>query len=680
MTNLKLLVLGGGTAGWFTALFLKKVLPTASVTLVESKDLGIIGVGEATTPHIPKFLEYLDFDIKDILLKTNGTIKNGIRFDNWNGDGNNYFHAFSDNLVSLSIPGIYANDCDEYYFKLLINKNLPFDEYAYQHKLAKELKVDLKTAWAMHFDATALADYLETAGISRGISVIDSRVKHINNDSQGNITSIKLDNDQIVSCDFVFDCTGFHRKVIGEHYKTKWISYSKWLPMKKGIPFWVPNEEKTRPYTQAIAMKYGWMWKIPLQHRIGSGYIFDSDYIDEKQALREAEEYYGQDLEIRKIIPFEAGRFENVWVKNCMAVGLSSSFLEPLESTSLWITTIQLNIFKQYLNSLVSLDDYSIKSFNKYFVEVIDEAMNFIYLHYMTKRSDSEFWRNFRKNHPLPDKLAAIQEQIKSADLRHQDCFEKTFPLASFLQVCRGLELFEKPSNIFGHENIEPGPDGYKKKIKESLIRDAVDHNLFLQSLSLPKEKTSVEEFNTQGYTVIRDVMPTDIGDLLTQYALFDEMQNFDPEQEGELVPTSHHKHADPAMESVLLKLQPIIEERTGKKLLPTYSYFRVYRNGHRLRPHLDRQSCEISATLCFNFEYGGDYDWPLFIEKSAIFLNPGDMVIYKGCELEHGRNELKAPSEDAWHVQGFFHYVDADGPYTEYKFDGRSSIGEKGC
>lgn len=678
MKKLNLIVLGGGTAGWFTALFIKKVLPSADVTLVESKDLGIVGVGEATTPHIPKFLEYVDLDIKDILLKTNGTIKNGIRFDNWNGDGKNYFHSFTDNLSSWSMPGIYANDCDEYYFKLLINKQLPFEDYIYQHKLASELKIDLKTAWAIHFDATSLAKYLEDAGIKRGITTVDAKLEGVKNNNQGLITSIVLDNGQTVDCDFVFDCTGFHRKLIGEHYKTPWISYSKWLPMKKGIPFWLPREEKTRPYTQAIAMKYGWMWKIPLQHRIGSGYIFDSDYIDEKQALKEAEAYYGQELEIRKIIPFEAGRFKDVWVKNCMAVGLSSSFLEPLESTSLWVTTIQLTTFKQFLNSLVTLDEHSINTFNEYFVDLVDEAMNFIYLHYMTKRSDSEFWRDFRKKNPLPDKLAAIQEQIKSADLRHFDCFEKTFPLSSFLQVCQGLEMFEKPNNMFGHENVVPGPDEYRKKIKESLISDALDHDYFLKSLSVPKPLTPQEEFANKGYAIIRDFLPIDIRDLLTQYALFDEMQNFDPEYEQELVPTAHGRHADPAMESVLLRLQPLIEEKLGMKLLPTYSYFRVYRNGHDLRPHLDRPSCEISVTACFNYEYGGEYAWPIYMEDESITLRPGDIAVYKGCEIEHGRTKLSAPSEDAWHVQGFFHYVDAEGPNAKHKFDGRSSIGEK--
>lgn len=677
MKKINLIVLGGGTAGWFTALFLNKILPEANVSLIESKQLGIVGVGEATTPHIPSFLEYLGLDVKDILKKTNGTIKNGIRFDNWNGDGKNYFHSFSDSIASWSIPGMFANDCDEYFLKLLINKNLSFDEYIYQHVLAHNNKIDLRTTWAIHFDATALANYLEAEGVKRGITVVDTTITQVKNNDQGFITSIISQQGKEYFCDFIFDCSGFHRQLIGQHYKEKWISYSKWLPMKKGIPFWLPTESNTRPYTQAIAMKYGWMWKIPLQHRIGSGYIFDSDYIDEHQALKEAEQYYGQDLEIRKIIPFEAGRFQRVWVKNCMAVGLSSSFLEPLESTSLWITTIQLQTFKQYVNSVVTLDPHSIETFNKNFVEIIDESMNFIYLHYMTKRKDSDFWKNFRKDHPLPDKLESIKEQIKSADLRHVDCFQKTFPLSSFLQVCRGLDLFEKSNNIYGHENVKPSPEEYQTEIANSLANIAVDHSAFLQSLHV-KELSVKEQFESKGWVVLKDVFPNDIRDLLTQYALFDEMQNFDPEYPQELVPTAHGRHADPAMESVLLRLQPVLEEKLGMKLFPTYSYFRVYRNGHDLRPHRDRPSCEISVTACFNYDYGGNYQWPIYMADDSITLEPGDIAIYRGCDIEHGRTKLAAPNDDAWHVQGFFHYVDANGPNAEHKFDGRSTVGEK--
>jgi tryptophan halogenase len=479
----KFVVVGGGTAGWFTALFLQKTFPETSITLIESKELGILGVGEATTPHVPKFLESLGIDIFDMLSKTNGTIKNGIMFENWNGDGTKYLHGFSDRVVDWRIPGVFDSDCESYYFKLLINKNLPFKDYVYQHKLAYENKIDINhTTWAVHFDATALANYLEEIGKRRGINVIDAKVLHINSDNCGNIKSLHLDNESVVECDFLFDCSGFHRKIIGKHFNTPWVSYKTWLPMKKGIPFWLPSEPDTKSYTQAIAMKYGWMWKIPLQHRIGSGYIFDSDYINEDQALSEAEAYYGQKLEIRKVIPFDAGRFENTWVKNCISIGLSSSFLEPLESTSLWVTVIQLTTIRHFINSIETLDEAGIKTYNKYSAELVDEAMTFIYFHYMTKRNDSEFWKNFRKDYPLPPKLEEIRDIIKSADIRFFDTFEKTFPLSSFLQVGHGLEIFEQKNSVAGYESVVPGPTEYKHIIDRLSEDMAQSHNIFLKN------------------------------------------------------------------------------------------------------------------------------------------------------------------------------------------------------
>lgn len=187
---------------------------------------------------------------------------------------------------------------------------------------------------------------------------------------------------------------------------------------------------------------------------------------------------------------------------------------------------------------------------------------------------------------------------------------------------------------------------------------------------------TNKDKFETSGYCVIEDAISPDLRDFITQYSLFDEMQNF--KSGDQQVPNSHHKYADPCMETVLLNLQNLIELNTGYSLYPTYSYYRVYRPGDDLKPHKDRPSCEISATLCFNYSYvDTEYKWPIIMDGRNIVQSPGDMVIYKGCDLEHWRNEFDILDKDSWHVQGFFHYVDVNGPYADYKFDKRSSIGE---
>lgn len=185
-----------------------------------------------------------------------------------------------------------------------------------------------------------------------------------------------------------------------------------------------------------------------------------------------------------------------------------------------------------------------------------------------------------------------------------------------------------------------------------------------------------MSNFINNGYTIVQNVISPDVRDFITQYALFDEMQDYSPD--GIQVKDAHSKYADPAMESVLLYLLPIMEFHTGLNLYPTYSFYRVYRNGDELLPHTDRESCEISATLCFNFDYKSSKSpWPIFIDDERIELNPGDMAIYKGIEKKHWREKLQC-DDDGWHVQAFLHYVNANGPYSHWKFDKRNSIGEK--
>jgi len=185
---------------------------------------------------------------------------------------------------------------------------------------------------------------------------------------------------------------------------------------------------------------------------------------------------------------------------------------------------------------------------------------------------------------------------------------------------------------------------------------------------------TNSEKFSKYGYCVIESAISKELRDFVTQYTLFDELQNFNPDLVQ--VQGAHSKYGDPAMETMLLHLHKTMEENTGLKLQPTYSYYRVYRNGDELIPHLDRPSCEISCTLCFNYSYNDTmFQWPIFIEGNEVVLKPGDIVLYRGCDLRHWRNKLEL-SESAWHVQGFFHYVDQNGPHSEFKYDKRPHVG----
>jgi hypothetical protein len=192
-------------------------------------------------------------------------------------------------------------------------------------------------------------------------------------------------------------------------------------------------------------------------------------------------------------------------------------------------------------------------------------------------------------------------------------------------------------------------------------------------SISWREKMTEKLNFQKDGYCVIKSALSKELINFVTQYALFDEMQNFTPDTSQ--VVGAHAKYADPAMESVLLLLQDTIQNATSLELFPTYSFYRVYRPGDDLKPHKDRESCQISATLCFNYNYE-KYKWPIYMGENKVIQEPGDLVIYKGVDIEHYRNVFDLNQEDAWHVQGFFHYVDQHGPYKDFKFDNRESIG----
>jgi len=183
--------------------------------------------------------------------------------------------------------------------------------------------------------------------------------------------------------------------------------------------------------------------------------------------------------------------------------------------------------------------------------------------------------------------------------------------------------------------------------------------------------------FKEKGYCVVKNAISTELRDFITQYALFDEMQTFSGKGD-EQIPNAHSKYGDPTTETLLLHLHGTMEKNTGLKLFPTYSYYRIYRPGDELKIHKDRPSCEISSTLCFNYSYDDtQYQWPIYMAGNKVNLSPGDMAIYRGCELDHWRDVLNI-EEDVWHVQGFFHYVDQNGPYADWKYDKRDMIGTK--
>lgn len=487
-----ILIIGGGTAGWLTALYIKKHFSSCSITLIEGETVGTIGVGEGTTPHIIDFLKEIDIDIFNLIKNTNGTIKNGISFENWNGDNKKYFHSFPVNnqLNNFNISTLGNLTGYEYYLKKLINKKLNFNEYVYPAKLSYENKIDLSNiTFALHFDTNALSNYLRDIAKERGIKIINGDFKNVIVDKNNFITSVVLTTGIKLDCNFIFDCSGFSKLLIGKYYKEEWISYKEHLPVNKAVMFPRAYKEKEEifPYTKAIALKNGWVFEIPLQHRIGRGYIFNDTYANEEQIINELSSTFNENIDIKKIIKFDAGRFRNSWVKNCMAVGLSHSFIEPLEATSIFFTIRQLRTFSKFFNHMFKENKDSIKLFNKLIGDSLDNILNFIYLHYVTKRKDSEFWLNF-KNYTIPNNFEYLLNLIKNNNLRTFDIPNNDkihvagFNLESFLEISNGLNIFEKEIEIDCYENVKPDIEEYKQIIDFN-VQKAYNHKEFLKNI-----------------------------------------------------------------------------------------------------------------------------------------------------------------------------------------------------
>ena len=340
---MNIVIVGGGTAGWITSLFLLSEYKNINITVIESDVIGILGAGEGSTPLMRKFLKKCNIDENDFIKKTKSTFKLGIDFENWNIHNTLYKHPFINN------------------------------------------------AKAYHFDARLIAEYFKEISINRGVTHINGIIKTFIQNDKKDITKLILEDDTIIESDFLFDCSGFHRLLIGKLYNSNWISYSNHLKVNTAVPFFLDrNDTNMELDTKAIAMDYGWMWQIPLQHRWGCGYVFDGNIINEIQAKEEIELKLNRKIQSPKTLKFSAGYYDNVWVNNCIAMGLASGFLEPLEAVSIHITLMELNLIKNHL-----FKDKDTNVVNEKFSQIMDEHFLFIYYHYLCNKKDTQFWSDY---------------------------------------------------------------------------------------------------------------------------------------------------------------------------------------------------------------------------------------------------------------------------------------------
>jgi tryptophan halogenase len=505
---MNIIIVGGGTAGWLTALYAKKTYPNENIILIESEEIGILGAGEGSTPHLIGLFDFLEIPFSSLVKNCNATVKNGIKFTNWSNESDYFFHPFASNSTASNdynfslnkyleqdtgfshiVSSKFKHTLNDYSFVQKISNNflVPFVKNNEQLVLNPILKFDNVANWSLHFDARTLAQYLRKIGELRGILRIEGIVNKIETDENGYINKL-LVNNKYIDIDFVFDCTGFKRLIIGNFYNAKWKSHSNHLPAKKAIPFFLPVEKEIPPYTEAIAMNYGWMWKIPLQHRYGCGYVFDSDFISDDEAKKEIDNYLGFEVESPKTFSFNAGCYEKVWIKNCLALGLSSGFIEPLEATSLWQLEDTLKLFFSLSNNILNKNKSSKNFLNNIYLKQTEEVVDFLYLHYITNKQNTIFWKNFTKNNKIPYFIDNVFKILKNKPIESLDFYNRlgNFHIPNYFYVLIGNKIItEVDLKKYLSLMKQDKTDQYLNILdnQEKIISKCVSHNNFLNEL-----------------------------------------------------------------------------------------------------------------------------------------------------------------------------------------------------
>ncbi|HWU49061.1 MAG TPA: tryptophan halogenase family protein [Asticcacaulis sp.] len=410
----KIVIVGGGTAGWMAAAGLVRALGSHfyDIVLVESEEIGTVGVGEATIPPIMEYNAYLGIHENDFVKATNATFKLGIEFRDWRRLGHSYFHPF----------GVFGADIDgftfpHYYFRhyhqsgggpVEIGRYNVATEAALQGRFGR-LKRDAgkpQLNYAYQFDAALYARFLRGYAEARGVSRQEGRITGVHQHAQtGFITSVQLQDGRILEGDLFVDCSGFRGLLIEQTLKTGYLDWSRWLPMDRAVAAPCARTAELPPYTIATAREAGWQWRIPLQHRTGNGHVFCSQYISEDAAtdilLANLD---GELVADPKVLRFTTGRRRVAWNKNVVALGLAGGFLEPLESTSIHLVQAGLAKFLA-LFPRQGFNPHIIAEYNAQIEDAYDNIKDFLIAHYkVSEREDSPFWRYVRQME-IPDSL-----------------------------------------------------------------------------------------------------------------------------------------------------------------------------------------------------------------------------------------------------------------------------------
>jgi tryptophan halogenase len=481
----KVVIAGGGTAGWCAAAGLSRLMgPLLDITLIESADIGIIGVGEATIPTVRTFHTLIDVDEQDFMKATNATFKLGIAFENWAHDGDRYFHSFG--TIGKS-PWMAP-----FHHLWLEARSQGFggslDDYSLELKAAWagkfQIHKNLPISYAYHFDAVLYGKYLRRLSEGAGVKRIEGEIVAVQQQPQTDfITALTLASGEVVEGDLFIDCTGFRGLLIEQTLKAGWEDWSHWLPTDRALAVQTHSDGPIMPYTRAIAHGDGWRWRIPLQSRVGNGMIYSSAYLSDDEAEARLKALLDEPMANEpRLVKYRTGRRKTVWAKNCIAMGLSSGFIEPLESTS-------IHLFQRSVLHLVQnfpffgINDLLVAHYNDLSLKELEYARDFVILHYkLNARTDSAFWKD-RAAMSVPDNLQERIDLFRSSGVAFQGAGE-LFRVDSWVQVMLGQglepEAWHRLGALMNREQADGVFDGLKKTV-DHFVAQMTTHDAFIK-------------------------------------------------------------------------------------------------------------------------------------------------------------------------------------------------------
>lgn len=497
-TTQRIVIVGGGTAGWMAAAVLSRFTDRA-ITLVESEAIGTVGVGEATIPQIRLFNAGLGIDEAEFLRETRGSFKLGIEFAGWAGEGRSYMHAFGHVGHPAGVLPFH-----HYWLRAkAAGTAKSLDAYSLNEQAGRALKMQMwrpqpgeqapEMPWAYHFDASLYAAYLRRYSEARGVTRIEGHVGDVARNEAG-IASITLNGDQTakesIEGDFFIDCTGFRSLLLGGALETGFDDWTHWLPCDRAVAIPCQTKGDFTSYTKATARKAGWQWRIPLQHRIGNGHVYCSAFMSDDEALDTLlATIDGDPLAQPNQLRFTTGTRRQHWVGNCLALGLSAGFMEPLESTSIHLIQSSLARFLQMLPA-GKAEPAIIAEFNRQAQFEWARIRDFLILHYCANgRHGEAFWDHCRAME-LPDTLAAKIDQFKASGFIHRE-HEELFTEQGWLQVFAGQDIMPESWNPIASAMPEHDLAAMMERIETRnthTVRSMPGHAEFLRAYCMPQD------------------------------------------------------------------------------------------------------------------------------------------------------------------------------------------------